>query len=370
MENRIINHNTFSIPVVENTINSLQIELEGFATTQGRQDGQKKDEIASHTFDITIKSYIKAKGQEAIDIIRQAVLVAGQVLHIKELEQIAENDRVKKQSIIHDKEHQLVALQRVKKSIIPDPFKLKYSVWLLPLSMFVGSADGTMTYPGLRSASYSTILALIASVAIALSISSSHIFYAPWVMHSKNKLLRILKISVILAVAFLFFFWISNIRAEGINNGINITVPEYGDQIDSSPHISQWAICGISFALFTVILFFSLLVWRSREERLRDAKYLKTCGDINKLESEIRILQKEITDTQNSILIQKRDARIAYDYVKKSIQRTKNICEAAITTYTQNYARYHNTVPNFFTDTPGLQYDENLQLFEPEKHEV
>lgn len=371
MENTIITHNAFSIPVVENTIDSLQTELQEFATTQGRQDGQKQDDIPLDTFKITVKSYIKTKGQEAIDIIRQAVLVAAQVIHIKELEQIAENDCTKKQSIIHDKEHQLIALQRVKKTLTPDPFKATYAKWLLPFAIFVGLADGATAYGAFRNASYSTVLAFLTSAAITLVISVSHIVYVPWIKGSKSKLSRRLKTGIVLIVAFLFFFWISSLRASGLNNNLNIAIQPLGtSSTDIPPFISPWIICGISFVLFTGILLFALALWQGTEERMQAAKYGEVCRKICRLETDIKSLQSEISASQNSIAIQKRDARLAFDYVYKSITRVKHICEAAIASYKQHYARFHQTVPSFFTFQPELQYDDSLQLFETEKREV
>lgn len=365
-----ITHLTFSIPAIEFLLKDLYAELQDFAQTQGRQDGQKDVDITEPSFQIKISDYIRSRGQHVIDFIKQTVLVASQVLHVRELEQTAKHACEQIQLTIDDKEHQLVALERAKKSFVQDLFKLKYAKWLLPLAIFVGGADGVLAYAGFRSASYSTMQAFIASMAITLIIATSHILYAPWVFQSKNKWQRSLKIGGILTAAFLFFYWISNIRAEGINNTINLTVSASNMQVEAAPHISQWAICGISFALFAVILFSSLLVWRSREERLCDAKYQKICADINRLKNEMQGLEKEIADTKNRILAQKRDTRIAYDYVRKAIQRTKHICDGAIATYKQTYVRFHQTVPVFLTNTPELQYDENLQLFEPEKQEV
>lgn len=372
MSNEIITYKTFSIPGIENRISQLQEELTDFVQTQGRQDGQKEEEIYEALYKIQVKDHIQSKGQEHIDFVIQNVLVASQVIHTRDIEQSANHACVQKQQLINEHEHQIQALKRKLKSCTPEHFKTKLAKWLMPVAIFIGLADAVMAYIGFRSASYPTLLALISSAAIAVVIIISHLLYATWIMQTPEKKKKLIKTTIVLLVASAFFYWISVIRANGINaaNSLHEQIIAGTVTLDSAPYISIWAICAISVVMFAVVLFFSLMVWRSKEERIQEQQYRKIQTEIINLGALNNKLKEEILKSQSDLIQKKHEARVMYDYVRKTIQRIKHICEASIALYKQTYARFSTSLPSFFMYSDPLEFDENIQLSQPEKQSI
>jgi len=363
METRQLTHFSYSIPEVETQIENLNNSLKDYCSIQGKQDGKKRVEIQEFAFNVKVLDYVRSCGQETIDLLKQAALIGAQVLNVSETEEIGNQKCNEIQSQMDDMEHELIKLEREKQSWTLSPAKIN---WLWIVAPFVALADGALAYGAFRI-NFSTLNSLIASAAIALVIAVSHLLYAPWIMKTQLKIKRYIKIGIVLIVAFLFFYWISVLRSQGINNTINLQMTVDSTLTGSNqPHVSPWTICGISFTLFTVVLFLSLVSFRSKEERMRDTMHKKTCTEIETLETKISACKSEINKIQSNILVQKRDARLVFDYVMKCLQRIKNICYTAVALYKQIYTRYHTTAPSFFSKPVTLVFDENLKLFEPE----
>lgn len=366
MKTTIVSYGSYSIPTIENYLTTTSKELDDYVQLQGQQDGQKEDDISEPAFTVKLVDYVQIKVQQTIDFIRQTILITSHVLHVKDIEQTVKVRCEQTQRTVDDKEHQVKDLERKKKGLVPDPFKYKYGTWLLPVAVFVGVADAVMAFGSFRGASYSTTLSLISSMAIGLVIAGSHIVFSGWIQISKG-LNRIIKVATVLLTAFIFFYWISSMRVAGITNTVSIAVPGDAGVLPNTPHLSQWAICGISFVLFAVVMFLSLVLLKTKEERLQHQEYKQVSKKILYTKQEITKLTEEISNIRNDVAIQKQNARLAFDYFRRSIQTAKTIGKVAIANYKKNYARFHGTVPSFFRNTPELVYDESFDFSTAEK---
>ena len=263
------------------------------------------------------------------------------------------------------------SLKRKLASIIIDPLKKKWGKWLMFVALFVGAGDAALAYGSFRHGSYTILQALLAALAIGAVISVSHLLYARWIKKATSEAQKVFRILLILAIAAVFFAWLGNLRAQAANNTVSIALDGNNVTAVSSPHLNGWAIAIISFVLFAAVLFLSLLLWKSKEERLKEQEQKRLSAEISVIDAQIDALEKQKTDTQNRAALQKSTARKIFDYAISSIRRCKNIGQGAITKYKQTYARFHNDVvpPFFFGSSHDFTYDESFQFPQTQKHE-
>lgn len=370
MNTQITLQRGYSNPDVENYLFNTEIELKDFATIQGKQDGNKELEINELLFQVKVLDYVQSQIQSGIDYLRQKLIPAAKIVAVKEFEISSIKLLKKKQLEIDYNEQQLSQQNRKKKLFAPDPLKLKWRKWILFIAILVGIADGALAYKSFRGGMYSTLLSFISAIAIAGVISVSHLAYAGWIKNAPNEFKKRIRMTIILAVAFTFFAWVSDLRAQSINNIVSIATESNNVLIKTSPHISSWAICVISFVLFTAVFFLSLLFWRNKEERIKEYEYENLCKEIHRTETSIQKLNQEIEKIELNVHAEKKLARDCFDYSKKSIQRVKNIGEAAISLYKLTYARFHSNLPLFFQKKVQLVYEDSLHFFETQNEEV
>ncbi len=362
---------SFSHPVVEDYITNLDAELIDFAKLQAKEDAQKDTELTETLFTIKVKDHIRSKIQMAIDFIKNILLVTSMVFDATEIDREAQKKTREINNETNDRLQIRASLKRKLASIIIDPLKKKYGRWLMLVALFVGAGDAALAYGSFRHGAYTALQALLASLAIGAVISVSHLLYARWIKKARTEIQKMTRIFIILSVAFIFFAWIGNLRAEATNNKVSIALDGNNVSAVSSPHLNGWAIAIISFVLFATVLFLSLLLWKSKEERLKEQEYEKLSREISAIDSEINTLEKQKTDIQNMAAVQKSEARKIFDYATSSIRKCKNIGQGAITRYKQVYARFHNdVVPPFFGSPCNFIYDESFQFPKLQKQEA
>jgi hypothetical protein len=366
MRNAVTISNDFLVPEIEAHITQLASELDGYATLQGKQDGQKEQDITEPAYQVKIVRYIQGKGQEVMNFIKSKTLIASEIVNVRQLEQAGKVTSEKKRLEINEKKHQVLELRRIQKTITPDPFKRAYRPWLWPLAIVVAVADALLAYKAFRGGSYTTVNALVTSLAIALVIAIGHLLYTPWIMREAGWK-HIVRIVTALVAGFIFFFLISTLRVASINSAVSIAIPTHATAY-MPPHISKWSVCGISFILFSAVLFFSLVVWMPKEERLQFEQYKKVTAEIGKEQSEITALDNEINEIGRTISVAQTRTRKLYEYVRTSFKRIKDIGSSAKYSYQRKYADFHATVPSFFPDDSEIEYDESFEFVQPEKH--
>jgi disulfide bond formation protein DsbB len=371
MQSKTIVITSFSHPAVESHIFNLDAELNDFAKLQGKEDAQKDSMLTETLFNIKIKEHVRSKIQMAIDFIKNILLVTSMVFDAAEIDRIAQKKVQEINNEINDRLHSRGSLKRKVASIIIDPLKKKYGKWLTVIALCVGAGDAALAFGSFRHGAFTVLQALLAALAIGAIISVSHLLYARWIKRAKTETQRVFRILLMLSVAFTFFAWIGNLRAQAANNTVSIALDGNNVSSVSSPHLNGWAIAIISFVLFSAVLFLSLLLWKSKEERLKEQEHEKLIREISVIDAEINALEKQKIDIENKAAIQKSEARKIFDYAISSIRRCKNIGQGAISKYKQTYARFHNDiVPAFFADQCDLSYDESFQFSKPQKQET
>jgi hypothetical protein len=367
MKQIITNTPSINFPAIEATLTKFNGDMIDFATLRGCEDGERKDLITEPLFNVHVVEPITHKGQEVIDEIKRVALPASRIVDAKLIDDAAEKETHIINTEINDRLLKKGALIRQREALDIDPLKKKYGFILMPIALFLGLCDGMLAYTGLKNG-YPNLLAMGIALGIAIAISISHLGYCGWIHKSKTPLIRFAKITAILISAFILFAIVGNMRASVVNNPFNIGVP--GDTISATNtyHISGWAICAVSFILFSVVMALSLILWKSKKERKDEEVYRQLTEQISKLDNEIKVLTKKKEETRLHADAQKREARAIFDYVTNAIKKCKNICLAAISTYKSVYARYHfNVVPDFFSNPIELSFDDSLHLITTEK---
>ncbi len=366
METRNVTIYSYSHPEVEGLISTLNAHLnEDFAPLEGKQDGLREQTITETEFKVRVLDYVKSTVQMSIDKVRHLLLPSSAFFNAKEAEELAKQKCTTKQFEINEKEQALIQLKRKEKNYTTDPFKKKYGRYLFAVALVVGVADGCLAYGSFRQASYPIFLAITAAAAIAAVISAAHYAYCPWIKKAPTEFRKKIRVATVLGIAFIFFSFISHLRVEAAAQVVDISTGS-DVLVQSVPHISQWAVCFISLTLFAAVFFMSLLLWKSKDERVKDAEHDALCDQIQQGEDQIQKLKEDIIGIRNKVQEDKRQARDCYDYTSKAIERMRHIGENAIAIYKQIYAKYHNGVPVFFQESSQLVYEESFAFINPQ----
>jgi hypothetical protein len=363
MQHEIILTPAFSNPLVEAQINNLGAELTDRFILLAKEDAEKEFQVSEQVFNTKVKEVIFSKVQACIDVIKSTLLVSSVVFDAAEIDRAAQKKIQRITNEINDYLQTGASLKRKRGVIVLDPLKKTYSKWLIITAVIVGLSDAILAFSSFRNGSYSFPQALLAAAGIGAAISVSHLTYTAWVKQSKNETQRIVRIVVILVTAFVFFAWLGNLRAAAANASVNIALDGTNVSAASQPHYNGWGIAVISFGLFATVLFLSLVLWKTKEERVKEEEYDKLSREIAVLDKEILTMQKEKTEVEKNAIIQKSEARKIYDYALASIRKCKSIGTGAIILYKQTYARFaNNNIPAFFAAPVDLAYDESFNL--------
>jgi len=361
---------SFTHPAVEVYIDDTKAELLDYCRLQSKEDAMKDTELTEQLFTIKIKDFVHSKIQLCVDFIRNTLLVTSRIFDTVEIDRQSQKKVQEKNNEINDRRQACSSLKRKLGAFNIDQFKTKFAPWLIPIAIIIGVADGALANTSFRHGGYTVIQALLAAGAIATAISVSHFFCSTWIKNATSEIGRVLRTILILAIAFIFFAWIGNLRAKAANDTVNITLEGNNVSAVDTPHLNGWAVAGISFFLFSAVLFLSLLLYRSKEERQVEQEHDKVKEEILSTEEEIKLLEKEKEEVESNAAIQKREARQIFDYATASIRKCKNIGVDAVNVYKQTYARFHNdNIPAFFSEPCTFTYDESFQFTHLQKTE-
>ncbi len=363
METKIMTTTTFTHPAVEAHIANLDAELIDFTQQQAKEDAQHEAELTESIFSIKVRNPVQSRVQQGIDFIRSTLLPTSKMFEAKEAEKAALEKVQDLTNEINDMQHKLLALKRKQNSTVLDLVKVKYRKWFIIIAVFAGVADGTLAYTSFRRGSYEVFLAAIASLAIATIIAVSHFFLTKWIKANTTNKQQFFRVLITLAVAFIFFSFIGNLRADAHNDLVNIALDGNTVSLVSVPYINGWAVAIISFVLFVAVILFSLVLWRSKTERLREEEYNKLSLEIKDAVKKITALENAKSQLEHNLIRQRGEARRCFDYAINAIRRCKTMAKNSITNYKLVYARFRNNViPPFFETPCDFSFDESFQF--------
>lgn len=364
------NNNSVSkltIPEVEQSITALDATLTDEIPLKARQAAQRTSELTAAEFKIKVSDPIQAKCQETMDYVKQQVQIQSNFFNAKEFEENAARQCVAWQYEYNYKEQLLKPLQKKARQLMHDPLRRKHAFRFLLVCIAVGIADGSLAFYSFRR-SYTLVMALVTSFAIGAAIAIAHIAYADWIKQAKSSIERWMKIVAVLSVAFVFFYFMANMRVEALNSVVNTTVIEPTTQTGNV--YDRWAICIVSFTLFSVIFALSLRLWRSKQELQQEEEYKKLHSEIAQLEKQMGDLQVNIKALTEKVSHRKQDVRKLHDCMLFSFKRIRSIGLHACNAYKKIYAEFRASMPDFFAADVVLNLDESYTIFETEKNRL
>lgn len=354
-------HSTYSHPEVEKVITDLHHNLNGISTVEVKEDAHY--ELPEEKFKIKIVDVVHALGQKAMNAIKSILQVPALITSTTEKEQI-ERSRIRAlHTGISDKLIKANTCKREAEAIHIDERKKRYNRFVNPVAFICGTGDGVMAYLAL-SQSYSPVMASISAIAIGLAIAVSHFAYTPWIKQATPLRTAVIRSTVVLLTALVLFAFLSNIRA----GALNTILPSFSDTntivtVATTP-VNGWAVCGISYTLFLVVFFLSLVLYRTKEERMADERKQKLMMEHKQLQNEIEKDSAEIKDIENKLIEQKAFARSVHAYAVTSLTKCRISCMNTIVEYKKNFIRNSlNPMPDFFAHKHELLFDEDLHLF-------
>lgn len=354
---------TISIPEVEQIIISLQEKYKDEIPMQAKHDAGKDHVITKQEYAITVTNPIQGECQEAINAAKQHGQLWAHIVNANEYEQQTAKECQDLQFKINEKDREKKALENKKALIQLDPLKFKYGWLFFAIAGFVAAADGSISYSSFRHV-YSWSSSLIYAIVTAAMIMFTHYAYTPWILKSKSRTEKLIKGSIILALAFIAFYAIAVLRVQAINDTIHITVAPVGSLIQQTS-VSPLMICIISFVFFLCVFFSSFRFWKNKVERLQWEAYKNLQTEIKKAENEKQKFLAKKKTLEASVIEKKQDVRLRTNYIKEAIERIKSIGEKFCNEYKRSYAQYRNSIPDFFIEPVDLTYDDNLNLFDP-----
>lgn len=361
-------HSSYSHPEVEKAINDLNHHLNGISTVEVREDAHY--ELPEEKFKIKVVDVVHTMGQKAMNTIKSLLQVPALVTSTTEKEQVERSCIRTLHTGISDKLIKANSCKREAESIHIDERKKRYNRFVNPVAFVCGTGDAVMAYLAL-SQSYSPLMATISAVAIGLAIAVSHFAYTPWIKQSTTLQSTMVRSGVVLLIALATFAFLSNLRADALNT----LLPSFSDTntivtVAATP-VNGWAVCGISYTLFLVVFFLSLVLYRTKEEHMADQRKQKLLKEYTQLQEEIENDSAEIKEMENKIIEQKASARSVHAYAVTSLTKCRIACMNAIVEYKKNFIRHSlNRMPDFFSHKHELLFDEDLHLFPIPKTET
>jgi len=361
MKEQITPQYNFQAKEIDAELNMLQFELEAIAQVQAKHDAQQRSLLTEAMYEIRLlQTIIAPKVQAAINVIREKLLVAAQVVGIQQMEIAARKKVEKARRDINEKELAVIEACKQREDHYV-PLRKASLKNILNISGFVIAViDSVIAYGNFRTGSYSTVQA----TAMALSVFSLIYFttnlITPWIKAAKTKASENLRAFTVCAIVFFCFLGIGMLRTEGLNSVISVTVDASNElKVNHSPV----PILLVSYGLFLCMFFIHQFYWQSEEQKNKEEQERLQYQNVAQLRAEILALIKEIKQIEKDLLERKDEVRQLYDYYNKLVLKAENIGVVAAGIYKRTFSLYSSTIPEFFQRQQQITYDKEINFF-------
>lgn len=339
------------------TISNFEKEIIIYAETEGMHMGMQNKPEAEEGLYPFVK-HIEAKVQHLHERNHQAQLpIHGRVVAQK----MQTDTKVKIQNLqpkLNDEEHRVRQLQEEKKQVKPDWKKQLLRRCIHVVIAFIAGAEGYFTYEATRYASFPLLAAAVTAAAIALGIGFGSHFFAGYILKAQTKLQRFIRYSLILVPSALFFYLLGHLRADAYNNIINLTLTPTDIMLPPTGGISAWAITLFSYIIFILSLFFSIWVYKTKEEREQEKRYEAVCKEITQCKKTMEILQTAINQSVQETNQKVAESLERYEYAVAIEKRIQAIAHQALFAFIEKNLRYRTDgiCPECFSNPPAFQF--------------
>lgn len=366
MKNEITQQYNFYSAEIDNELNKLQFELEATAKVQAKHDAQQSGTLTESLYEVRLlHTIIAPKIQASINIIREKLLVAAKVVGVQQLEITSRKKIEKARTEINEKELAVIEVFKNGQVVQMPPVKSRFRNMLNIAGLVIALIDALIAYSSFRAGSFSTVQAAAMSLAVFALIFFTTNLITPWVKKSKTEGIKNLKAVAVCAIVFCAFLGISMLRAEGLNNVIDLNVNTETNSKQSNH--SPLPILMVSYGLFLALFIIHQFYWQSDEEKKKDQETKLQYQNVVQLKAEIDALQKEIKQTETELLDSKNEVRNLFDYYHKLVLKAEHIGNVAAGVYKRTFSLYRSEVPGFFHVEQRISYNTDITFFNPEK---
>lgn len=348
---------------IEGAFKELQFELEETARVQGKHDAEQTSSLTEAIYGVRfLNTIVRPAVQNSINVIREELLVASKVMAVQQFEAEAKKNIEKARTDINEKKLAIIAACKNKSAIYIKSAKQKLKGLFTTITLAVAAIDTGIAYSSYRTAGFSTIQAASLSAAVFILLVLSTFAAIPWIRQAKTTITRSVRAIVICTVVFSVLAGISFLRAEGLNNVINIGLNSDGIQ-QMTQHYSFWPLLLVSFGLFLGIFLLHLFYWQDDREKEQALSIQKHYHTIEELKKEIALLDTEIVRTEKEMTKRKDEVRALFDLYHKLVKRAENIGELAIGIYKRTFSLYAPIIPEFLQTAHHLTYDTEIKFY-------
>jgi len=366
MKNEILQQPNFYSVEIETELNKLQFELEETAKVQAKHDAQQSVTITESLYQVRLlHTIIAPKIQASINIIREKLLVAAKVVGVQQLEISSRKTIEKARTEINEKELAVIEVCKNGQPVQMTSVKTRFRNMLNIAGLVIALIDALVAYGSFRAGSFSTVQAAAMSLAVFALIFFATNLITAWVQKSKTEGIKNLKAVAVCAIVFCAFLGISMLRAEGLDNVIDLNVNS--DTFSHQSKHSPVPILMVSYGLFLALFIIHQFYWQGDEEKSKDQEIKQQYQNVLQLKAEIDALKNEIKQTETKLLESKNEVRNLFDYYHKLVLKAEHIGNVAAGVYKRTFSLYRSEVPDFFHVEQRISYNKDITFFNPEK---
>jgi hypothetical protein len=349
---------------IDNELAKLQYKLEATAKVQAKNDATHNIPITETLYEIKIQNTIIApEVQNVINNVREKLLVASKVVATQQLEKESLKIIEKNRGEINEKEMAIIEINKNAKGYNAKSKRSSIKSLITLGGFVIAFIDALIAYDSFRVGSFSTINAAAMSVALFGLIYFMTNLITPWVKKPNEVTVRNFRALTVCTVVFFIFLGISNLRADGLNSAISLSI---NPNSQSNNIYSPWPILSVSFGIFLCMFLIHQFYWKPKEEVEKELKEALDYKNVFKLEKEIIALKNQIKQTEEQLLKEKSETVILFDYYHKLVLKAENIGMLAQGIYKRTYCLYTTNIPDFFRFEQRINYDTEIKFFNPE----
>ncbi len=366
MKKEITQKYNFCSAEINTELTKLQFELEATAKVQAKHDAQQSGALTESLYEVRLlHTIIAPKIQASINIIREKLLVAAKVVGVQQLEITSRKTIEKARIEINEKELAVIEVCKNGQAAKTPPAKARLKNVINIAGLVIAGIDALVAYGSYRAGSFSTVQAGAMALAVFSLIFFTTNLITPWIKKSKTEGIKNLKAVVVCAIVFCAFLGISMLRAEGLNNVIDLNVNTETNSKQSND--SPLPILMVSYGLFLALFIIHQFYWQSDAEKKKEQEAELQYQNVAQLKAEIDALHKEIKQTEIELQVSKNEVRKLFDYYHKLVLKAEHIGTVAAGIYKRTFSLYRSEVPDFFHVEQRISYNTDITFFNPEK---
>lgn len=350
-KNKIITSPDFSDAEIEKCIAEYWVSTTAVVKEYALQDGKENLPRNKGHWQARVYNYIAGRAKSMIDVMQQRLLPVSKAEARKTIETVAEHKiRQLTAENVEVKIRAAVCKEQLKALNTP-VLKVWGYYFVICLSVMFGCFDGFMTYDAIQNAGLGERQACMYSIVIAIAIVVGSHFGASWALRAVKMKARIFRGAVQVILFAMLFYWLGEMRANYINNDLDIgteNIKSIGGQV------SGIVIGGISSFIYFFALCFSMFAHLSQGDKEQCRIYRKKSKELQGLQSTIQKYEGEIRRIEVEAQAELNHINAVCEYAVVQKRRIIDIARECLSLYANTNLNYRRDglCPDFFSNPP------------------